>query len=865
MAKLKDGFYKQTASSIGSDLHVLLAGGGAKPISDFASSFNVKLWGQDFDGSRDVVGSIISNTTKSRYHVDYDVYYTGSAIYANDLSDGDEISILVGKNYSAKNVAYLSYHRGSTDDTSYLTMGLHSVDHVLNITPYGNVGIGTTAPQHKLSVFGQAYVSDSGPSILINRTGTYKQEPCITYHADGVQLGSIGIKDYNTPFFWNASTKNTNTIWHSGNDGSESGLDADMIDGLHDVSLFRKLGFNPNINTYGDDSNKNGIIYINTTSPSSINAPFGYGSILSLNYQAASWMIACQSGGELSYRYRWWSSNGANWSSWKQIAFTDSNVASATKLQTARTIWGQSFDGSGNVDGILKMNVDVKSNSTGNHALQINNTGTFAGPRLINAFSPSIPISSSKADGILLMFGVANSAYNSAYMKFWYAGASSTNNAIRFGFYNADNLVSILANGNVGINTTTPSCTLDVQGKTRITYSGTDAELITLSATNSSYNCISYLKVRTGYNWSVGTNSSGFYFWNSNKSKEVVQISNDGLLILPNSPIWIQGGSNAGGNSNRLTTSGGMPGNMQYNVSRRGTQIYSNGIAFADPYNGNSNNDSGWIRHIETTANTSILEIATGDDGNTSEEIRFRGYNTSDGINYDILVPKASGTLALVGQSYTKSEADSRFVNTTGDTMTGTLTMGGAINTANTAGMWVSGMSGAAIQYNKLTAIDAISFWRFFNMKSSGGNVVCYGGLGNDIGFYGYYSGRTANGTDWRFTVATASGNWTATASIYAAHFYENSDLQLKTNIQEILNSDTMPIIKEFDWKSDGSHSYGLIAQELEKQGYSELVSTKDDGYKTVNYSAALSLIVGKLQVKIKELEKEIENLKNKN
>ena len=36
MAKLKDGFYKQTASSIGSDLHVLLAGGGSKALSDFA-------------------------------------------------------------------------------------------------------------------------------------------------------------------------------------------------------------------------------------------------------------------------------------------------------------------------------------------------------------------------------------------------------------------------------------------------------------------------------------------------------------------------------------------------------------------------------------------------------------------------------------------------------------------------------------------------------------------------------------------------------------------------------------------------------------------------------------------------------------
>lgn len=37
-----------------------------------------------------------------------------------------------------------------------------------------------------------------------------------------------------------------------------------------------------------------------------------------------------------------------------QIVGTVDNVPSATKLQTARTIWGQSFDGTGNVDGNLE-------------------------------------------------------------------------------------------------------------------------------------------------------------------------------------------------------------------------------------------------------------------------------------------------------------------------------------------------------------------------------------------------------------------------------------------------------------------------------------------------------------------------------
>lgn len=42
-----------------------------------------------------------------------------------------------------------------------------------------------------------------------------------------------------------------------------------------------------------------------------------------------------------------------------------------------------------------------------------------------------------------------------------------------------------------------------------------------------------------------------------------------------------------------MTLTAGMPVNLAYNTSKRGTRIYSNGIAFADPYNGNSNNDAG--------------------------------------------------------------------------------------------------------------------------------------------------------------------------------------------------------------------------------------------------------------------------------
>ena len=55
--------------------------------------------------------------------------------------------------------------------------------------------------------------------------------------------------------------------------------------------------------------------------------------------------------------------------SYRILAATADNVASATKLQTPRTIWGQSFDGTGNIDGTIYIN---NSNSK-NGAIILNN------------------------------------------------------------------------------------------------------------------------------------------------------------------------------------------------------------------------------------------------------------------------------------------------------------------------------------------------------------------------------------------------------------------------------------------------------------------------------------------------------------
>lgn len=54
-----------------------------------------------------------------------------------------------------------------------------------------------------------------------------------------------------------------------------------------------------------------------------------------------------------NYNPRWRTSNPSanSWNAWRILATLEDNVASATKLQTARTIFGQSFNGTANVKG----------------------------------------------------------------------------------------------------------------------------------------------------------------------------------------------------------------------------------------------------------------------------------------------------------------------------------------------------------------------------------------------------------------------------------------------------------------------------------------------------------------------------------
>ncbi len=95
-------------------------------------------------------------------------------------------------------------------------------------------------------------------------------------------------------------------------------------------------------------------------------------------------------------------------------------------------------------------------------------------------------------------------------------------------------------------------------------------------------------------------------------------------------------------------------------------------------------------------------------------------------------------------------------------------------------------------------------------------------------------------------TINNPSG--TFEGNVYAANFYTTSDARKKQNIHKISDN-----IKQFEWKETGETSYGFVAQDLEVN-HPELVN--DNGnIKTVNYNAALSLVIAKLENRVKELE----------
>lgn len=259
------------------------------------------------------------------------------------------------------------------------------------------------------TIVGDLIISNNYGGIAINDTSA-KKSGFILYSGGVWKVSNDGWTiDYD--------------LWHSGNDGAGSGLDADLLDGL-DSSAFARNKYNNNFIVSGNEFNF---------------VPSAFTNHIWINYRTQSGL----DGSITNYNF----GNGAGSTenvTLNATTFTG-NSASATKLQTARTIWGQPFDGIEDVSG----NISLGNNS-------------IIGASNRNAFNPS---------GTDLYIG---SGYTAQGDRTFIYG-----NVIRMYAGTGTEALRINNNGNILIGTPTDSgYKLDVNGKVNITSQGEGAELL---------------------------------------------------------------------------------------------------------------------------------------------------------------------------------------------------------------------------------------------------------------------------------------------------------------------------------------------------------------------------------------------------
>ena len=274
--------------------------------------------------------------------------------------------------------------------------------------------------------------------------------------------------DYDTLLLKNGDISwNNNPVLHSGNYNSYSPkLDGTGASGTWGISISGNAATATNANTLGGYSasavltanNSNNVdlneisvpsIYrLSTGHPHLPSSIFNYSNLLTVKYPTSdtAWqLIGAYSSDALWFRRGTWYENGTGTlrtNAWKAIAFTDSNVASASKLQNSRTIWGQSFDGTGNVSGNLTDVGSITPTTDNSHDI-----------------------------------GTSSNQFRWVYAQGLFAHAGSV---LRLGANNTDHM-RIITNGNVGIGIENPAYKLDVNGTLRVTGATTLESTLSVS------------------------------------------------------------------------------------------------------------------------------------------------------------------------------------------------------------------------------------------------------------------------------------------------------------------------------------------------------------------------------------------------
>ena len=225
------------------------------------------IWGQAFDGSANISGNMtnVDHIYMNNSHTIYVKDTNGNNLDAFGLSNTNNLHI--GYGLTAK-----GYNTYINSNEIYFRTSANNVER-MRITSDGKVGIGTIAPDANLHVSGNKYniklnsttgsTEDSafiwGSSSNKNTAWRIVDNPTsglwLQYGVSGADTHNMTISGMNAINLNSLEVKaknltvNGSKVWHAGNDGLGSGLEADTLDGY-------RAGFeNSNVALYANFPN----------------------------------------------------------------------------------------------------------------------------------------------------------------------------------------------------------------------------------------------------------------------------------------------------------------------------------------------------------------------------------------------------------------------------------------------------------------------------------------------------------------------------------------------------------------------------------------------------------------------------------
>lgn len=547
------------------------------------------------------------------------------------------------------------------------------------------------------------------------------------------------------------------------------------------------------------------------------------------------------------------------------LALTSDNVASATKLATARMIWGQSFDGTGNVNGTIYIN---NSDSENGAIILNNNVNTHA---RISAIKDQVVFNT----GAAIRFGATNWEYSDwAGLKY-----DTVANAIYLGI--ADGTVfnyysNKRSNGTLkfpGITTITPDSGARI--------GGSGADLFLGNANNSAWVKVQDICSQTNSSlWSIRQDGNA-YFKNIYSGAATINgnLSVDGLIsnkgILPANYEFNNKGtscyvsadalcsgitaitdsiqinqvtvqySNDSGNS---WTNYPMGNDAKFN-------LYASNAGLTQVYLGynviTGNNDAEKLAQVKKNELMVTFEISN----NCYSQVYFASVDISNGIDTICTVECLNNSGAVV-RTYTKHVTGWNQVN--------------YINISEgNAGYGLGSDSNRYIRFRfkhdqKTTALrnTVINKIRIFSFTKYSFPTDRF------MGHTGHIYNFDYNMNTYFPNSILAKGGVTA---------YQSSDIRLKQDLRKL---DYLGIIKAmggtfgFAWKKDNTRSIGWIAQHvLCNPHLKDIVETDEKGYYKINYwspkliATAFGAIeqvgdeVSRLRARVVFLESEVQRL----